>query len=395
MKRRAKELAARVRITSAASPDLTEEIDRELARLPEKYREAIVLCDLEDLPRKTVAQKLGIPEGTLSSRLTTARKMLGDGLLKKGLVVPAAALSTVAVPATLHAATTQVAAIAAGHVAGIVPVAVTELTRQVTLSLFLAKLQVPAICLGLAALIAVATGAAIHSFDRNQASRTTESAPQFAESLIAGTGQIFQPYGIAPGRSVTLLPDGCLLDLNQAASWGHVGVRSTVELRGDMHFEARYEILNAPARVDAGYGAHIGLALNTGNKAAGAGGGESGRLPGQGQPIRRMPVAAHQRPPSLPNLVRADPGPLRPAGCAAHRNRSDHAGGGRSDRGAGGDRSLAIYRGTGAVAVALWRFGRRQRGSASPLLRCQTRVGKRCSQVEPPALSRCRFGPRP
>ncbi len=148
--------------------------------------------------------------------------------------------------------------------------------------MFLAKLQVPAICLGLVALFALATGAAIHSFDRDQASRTTESAPRFAEGLIAGTGQIFRTYGIAPGRSVTLLPDGCLLDLNQAASWGHVGVRSTAELRGDMHFEARFEILNAPVRVDAGYGAHIGLALNTGNKAGGAGAVNRGVFQGKG-----------------------------------------------------------------------------------------------------------------
>ena len=92
MKRRAKESAALPRNISDASPDLAEAIDSELARLPEKYREPIVLCDLEDLPRKTVAQKLGIPEGTLSSRLTTARKMLGGRLLRKGLVVPVAGL---------------------------------------------------------------------------------------------------------------------------------------------------------------------------------------------------------------------------------------------------------------------------------------------------------------
>jgi hypothetical protein len=53
--------------------------------------------------------------------LTTARKMLGDRLLKKGMVVPVAGLSAVAVQAALEVATTQAAAIAAGHIPAIVP----------------------------------------------------------------------------------------------------------------------------------------------------------------------------------------------------------------------------------------------------------------------------------
>jgi RNA polymerase sigma factor (sigma-70 family) len=282
MKRRAKESAARARNTASISADLAEAIDRELAKLPEIYREPIVLCDLEDMPRKAVAQRLGIPEGTLSSRLTTARKMLGDRLVKKGLVFPAAGLSAVAVPAALEAATTQVAAIAAGHIPGALPVAVAELTRQVTFGLFLAKLQVPALCAVLTVSLVLTSGFAIHSFTRDTPSRVMESTPSPLVNLLAGTGQVFQSYGVARGRSVTLTPDGCLLELDRTAHWGHVGVRSTLELHGDVQFEARYEILNAPVRVDAGYGAHIGLALDTGDKAAGAGAVNRGVFQGKG-----------------------------------------------------------------------------------------------------------------
>ena len=49
--------------------DLEPLIDQELARLPDKYRTAIVFCDLEGKTRKEAARQLKIPEGTLSSRL--------------------------------------------------------------------------------------------------------------------------------------------------------------------------------------------------------------------------------------------------------------------------------------------------------------------------------------
>jgi RNA polymerase sigma factor (sigma-70 family) len=44
-------------------------LDRELARLPERYRLPVVLCDLEGGSRRDVARRLKVPEGTLSSRL--------------------------------------------------------------------------------------------------------------------------------------------------------------------------------------------------------------------------------------------------------------------------------------------------------------------------------------
>jgi DNA-directed RNA polymerase specialized sigma24 family protein len=48
-------------------------LDQELHRLPDKYRLAVVLCDLEGRSRKEVAGQLAIPEGTLSSRLAMGR----------------------------------------------------------------------------------------------------------------------------------------------------------------------------------------------------------------------------------------------------------------------------------------------------------------------------------
>src|SRR5262245_41346591 len=68
-------------------------LDQELNRLPVKYRLAVVLCDLEGRSRKEAARQLKIPEGTLSSRLTTARAMLAKRLARHGVTVSGAALA--------------------------------------------------------------------------------------------------------------------------------------------------------------------------------------------------------------------------------------------------------------------------------------------------------------
>ena len=44
--------------------------------LPAEYREALVLSDLEGLPYAEVAQVLGVPVGTVKSRLFRARRLL-------------------------------------------------------------------------------------------------------------------------------------------------------------------------------------------------------------------------------------------------------------------------------------------------------------------------------
>src|SRR5262249_7681342 len=64
---------------------LAELLDRELSCLPQKYRVAIVLCDLEGQTGKETAQQLGVPEGTLAARLARGRKLLAKRLAQHGL----------------------------------------------------------------------------------------------------------------------------------------------------------------------------------------------------------------------------------------------------------------------------------------------------------------------
>ncbi|HEY7152662.1 MAG TPA: sigma-70 family RNA polymerase sigma factor [Gemmataceae bacterium] len=95
-KRRAKE-ARVVPHVEAPAPvpqnDLRTVLDEELARLPEKYQEVILLCDLEGKGRKEVAGQLGCPEGTVASRLVRARNLLAKRLIRHGFGPSAGALT--------------------------------------------------------------------------------------------------------------------------------------------------------------------------------------------------------------------------------------------------------------------------------------------------------------
>lgn len=54
------------------SPDIKEAIDR----LPEEFRAPLLLCDVEGLSYQEIAEVLGIPIGTVRSRLNRARARL-------------------------------------------------------------------------------------------------------------------------------------------------------------------------------------------------------------------------------------------------------------------------------------------------------------------------------
>jgi RNA polymerase sigma-70 factor (ECF subfamily) len=54
-----------------------------LACLPVNYREVVLLCEIEEMAYKEIAQVLGVPIGTVMSRLARARKMLRELLTAK------------------------------------------------------------------------------------------------------------------------------------------------------------------------------------------------------------------------------------------------------------------------------------------------------------------------
>lgn len=85
-------------------------LDDEIARLPDHLRAAVVLCELDGVSRKDAAARLGIAEGTLSSRLANARKRLAVALVRRGVVLAAvlvASASTVSGSAPLFASASR------------------------------------------------------------------------------------------------------------------------------------------------------------------------------------------------------------------------------------------------------------------------------------------------
>lgn len=51
-----------------------------IASLPEKYRAALVLCDLEEKSYEEISEVLGLPTGTVKSRINRARNLLKEKL---------------------------------------------------------------------------------------------------------------------------------------------------------------------------------------------------------------------------------------------------------------------------------------------------------------------------
>ncbi len=71
--------------------ELTEALDGEIRRLPERYRLPMVLCYLLGRTNDEAARELGCPRGTVAVRLARARERLRRRLLRRGFG-PAVAL---------------------------------------------------------------------------------------------------------------------------------------------------------------------------------------------------------------------------------------------------------------------------------------------------------------
>ncbi|VTS03180.1 sigma-70 family rna polymerase sigma factor : RNA polymerase sigma factor, sigma-70 family OS=Singulisphaera acidiphila (strain ATCC BAA-1392 / DSM 18658 / VKM B-2454 / MOB10) GN=Sinac_4264 PE=4 SV=1: Sigma70_r2: Sigma70_r4_2: PSCyt2: PSCyt2 [Gemmata massiliana] len=146
--------------------DLQIVIDEELARLPDKLRLPVVLCDLEGRPQREVAKHLNVPAATLATRLASARRTLAARLTRRGVALSGGALaglleqhaSASAVPHTL--ATGVVRAVESGATQGalnsLVSAQAVHLSEGVIRMMMIAKLKAVAVLAAVA--LALTTG---------------------------------------------------------------------------------------------------------------------------------------------------------------------------------------------------------------------------------------------
>lgn len=71
----------------ALRPMLVDEIQRALDSIPEDFRLAVLLVDVQELSYKEAAEALGCPIGTVMSRLHRGRRLLKDHLVHQALAM--------------------------------------------------------------------------------------------------------------------------------------------------------------------------------------------------------------------------------------------------------------------------------------------------------------------
>jgi RNA polymerase sigma factor (sigma-70 family) len=167
----------------ARDAELQAVVDGEVSRLPHHYRGVIVLCDLEGMTRKEAARQLGIPAGSVASRLARARALLAKRLNRRGVgfsggsvaaVLSAGSASASAAPDLVASTIKAASLLAAGRAAGVVSARVAALTEGMVKAMFVARIKgVLAVVLVVAAL----AGAAGLIYQTQAAERPITPAP--------------------------------------------------------------------------------------------------------------------------------------------------------------------------------------------------------------------------
>ncbi len=198
-----------------AVADMLPILDEELARLPEKYRLPIVLCDLEGQSRTTAARQLGWPPGTVAGRLARGRQLLANRLTKRGVAFSASVVTTAlasnAASASVPAASSQLAAKAAalaatGQLAGsnVVSAKILGLTQGVLKTMLFSKLKTATAMLFISFSLVSGVVLAVQSAGEAPSEQAGKEPMKQGDAPKAASGDVKKP---APGDPVEPKPD--------------------------------------------------------------------------------------------------------------------------------------------------------------------------------------------
>jgi RNA polymerase sigma factor (sigma-70 family) len=246
----------------AFGPEIWQLLHEELSRLPEKYRTAIVLCDLEGRSRAGAAGQLRVPEGTVASRLVRGRAILARRLTRRGLGLSATSFAALwpqqvaqALPDVLLTRTIEAAGLlAAGHTvaAGLLSTKVHALTGAVLHTIPAPKWKAAGVLL---LLVGLAMGAVIDIFPTRV--RQPIGPDQPSHSPVTVTVVVAYP-GASPEeveRQVAIPLEASLAGAPRlesvrskslfGACWLYVSFRP-----GTTHEDARREVINRLAQIN-------------------------------------------------------------------------------------------------------------------------------------------------
>jgi RNA polymerase sigma factor (sigma-70 family) len=162
---------------SGFDPELAElhrALDEEIDRRPGKLRSPLVICHLQGLSHAEAASRLGWPIGTVSGRLSQARKLLRERLVRRGFSLAVGPLLavldpravTAAMPETLAGSTCRAALqLAIGGVSSTGPsaIAALDLAKVILMEMIMSKLKTAVAVSMVLSTIAIGAGAGAQS----------------------------------------------------------------------------------------------------------------------------------------------------------------------------------------------------------------------------------------